>query len=120
MELRHQGIKVSIIEPGAMETEIFAKAAEQGEHDGFAGDPGTQAIYEKAMGQMQEAMADYDLGEPSSVAETIVRALTAKTPKTRYVVGKDARQAEWLRKLPDGARDRALLSSLGIKASAFE
>jgi NAD(P)-dependent dehydrogenase (short-subunit alcohol dehydrogenase family) len=120
MELRHQGVGVSIIEPGAMETEIFAKAADQVEREGFAGGADTQAIYGKALAKMQEAMADTRLGQPSSVAKAIVTALTARSPRTRYVVGRDARQIELLRKLPDRARDRALLSTFGIKASAFE
>jgi hypothetical protein len=39
-----------------------------------------------------------------TAVEAIVEALTAHRPKTRYLIGRDARIDEVLRRLPDGLR----------------
>ena len=44
--------------------------------------------------------------EPEEVAKVVVRALTARRPKTRYLVGQDAKMGALLVKLlPDRLRD---------------
>jgi hypothetical protein len=49
-------------------------------------------------------------------AETVVRAvahaLTAGSPKTRYLVGRDAKIRATIERLPDGLRDRILTKAL--------
>jgi hypothetical protein len=48
---------------------------------------------------------------PEQVAEVICQALTVPHPKTRYLVGPDARFAgRFIRKLPDRMRDRLMSS----------
>jgi hypothetical protein len=42
------------------------------------------------------------------VADAVERALTADRPKTRYVVGPDAKRRARVQRLPDRARDRVL------------
>jgi hypothetical protein len=42
------------------------------------------------------------------VADVVEHALTATTPKTRYVVGPDARKRARVERLPDRLRDRVL------------
>jgi hypothetical protein len=42
------------------------------------------------------------------VAKVVEHALTADPPKTRYLVGPDAKRRARLQKLPDPMRDRLL------------
>ena len=51
--------------------------------------------------------------EPREVAETIAAALTAKRPRARYVVGKDAKlRAPMAAVLPDRVMDRLIARAL--------
>ncbi|MDP3207605.1 MAG: hypothetical protein Q8M65_00515, partial [Rhodoglobus sp.] len=53
--------------------------------------------------------AERDGLDPERVAEAIAHALTAPRPRTRYLVGNDAKLiARLVRHLPDRARDRVL------------
>jgi NAD(P)-dependent dehydrogenase (short-subunit alcohol dehydrogenase family) len=119
MELMHQGVRVSIIEPGALETEIFAKAATAGEQDGYAGDEATQRLYVKAIEASTRALADARPGPVDSAVNAVKKALTARRPEARYVVGRDASQVMMLRHLPQRVRDRMLMSNLGLGPEAF-
>jgi hypothetical protein len=50
---------------------------------------------------------------PEQVAETVGRAVTARWPRTRYVIGRDARvQAALARVLPDSAFDALVRRAL--------
>jgi hypothetical protein len=52
---------------------------------------------------------------PEKVAEAIGHALTAKRPKTRYLVGNDARMTLLMRRLvPDRIRDRLVARAAGL------
>jgi NAD(P)-dependent dehydrogenase (short-subunit alcohol dehydrogenase family) len=119
MELKHQGVAVSIVDPGAMETDIFAKAATAGAEDGFAGGPEAQRVYAGAIESFERAVLGQKFGAPDSVAKVIVKALTDRRPAARYVVGRDARQVSMLRHLPTRIRDRLLMSTLGLRREAF-
>jgi len=46
------------------------------------------------------------------VAEAVEHALTAQRPKTRYVVGRDAKIRAAIERLPDRLRDRVLRRAL--------
>jgi hypothetical protein len=51
----------------------------------------------------------------SRVADAVAHALTARRPKTRYLVGKDARVQRLLaRWVPDRLRDRLVEGMLGV------
>jgi NAD(P)-dependent dehydrogenase (short-subunit alcohol dehydrogenase family) len=119
MELKHQGVAVTIVEPGAMETAIFEKAAASAAADGFAGSAETQRLYAPAIEASTNAMAGTKLAPTDGVVRTVVRALSARSPDARYVVGRDARQLELLRRVPQGLRDRLLMSNVGLKPEAF-
>jgi NAD(P)-dependent dehydrogenase (short-subunit alcohol dehydrogenase family) len=120
MELKHQGVRVSIIEPGALETEIFDKAAEAGRRDGYAGNGDAQRLYGKAIEAMTEVLAQQKTSPVDGVVKAIVRALTERNPASRYVVGRDASQLLMLRKLPEGLRDRLLMSTLRLTPEVFD
>jgi NAD(P)-dependent dehydrogenase (short-subunit alcohol dehydrogenase family) len=120
MELKHQGIKVTIIEPGAMETPIFDKAAASAAADGFAGSKATQRLYERAIAAADESMSGMRMAPVDGLVRTVVKAVSARNPRSRYVVGRDASQLVVLSHLPEGLRDRLLMSNVGLKAGVFE
>jgi hypothetical protein len=52
---------------------------------------------------------------PERVAEVVTHALTAHRPKTRYLVGRDARMLRLLaRVVPDRMRDRLIMRGLRL------
>jgi NAD(P)-dependent dehydrogenase (short-subunit alcohol dehydrogenase family) len=120
MELKHQGVPVTIIEPGAMQTAIFEKAAASGAADGFAGDDATQRLYAPAIERLAELTANQRMAPVDDVVATIVKALASRNPDPRYVVGRDASQLVMLRRIPQGLRDRLLMNTVGLRREAFE
>ena len=119
MELKHQGVGVTIVEPGALQTEIFAKAAARAAAEGWAGSEQTQRLYASALRASQEALAGIKPAPVDGLVRVIVRALSDGRPDTRYVVGRDAKQIVLLRRLPQGLRDRVLMRAVGLSAEAF-
>jgi len=115
MELRGSGIKLSIIEPGSIATLIWEKAI-------IAGDQRMLKMPRHALDLYAERMLAFRAmaketgdrgGPPSLVFKSVHHALTARKPKARYVVGYDARLAEWfLRPLPDRVKDKIILRNL--------
>jgi NAD(P)-dependent dehydrogenase (short-subunit alcohol dehydrogenase family) len=120
MELKHQGVGVTIIEPGAMQTGIFDKAAASAHADGNAGSAETQRVYAPAVEAATEAMARQEAAPVDRVVKAIAKALTARSPDPRYVVGRDAGQLVMLRRFPQGLRDRLLMNNIGLKPGVFE
>lgn len=109
LELRPQGIKVIIIEPGAIATEFSQIAAQ------WSSEP--SAPYQQLAGQVARTMADPEFqrqcSPPSLIAETIARALRSPNPRARYAVGHLAKPMMRLRRF-GGERlyEKAILSIL--------
>jgi NAD(P)-dependent dehydrogenase (short-subunit alcohol dehydrogenase family) len=120
MELKHQGIAVSTIVPGDMETDLFHKADEARQRDGYVGSAETQRIYAQAIEAADQAMASSKKAPVDSAVAIIVKALTTRRPAARYFVGREAKAARVLRHLPTGLRDRLLLWNRGLKPGLFE
>jgi NAD(P)-dependent dehydrogenase (short-subunit alcohol dehydrogenase family) len=101
------GIDVIVIEPGAIRTEWAGIA-----RDGLLQMSGGSAYAELAKRHARMlATADTSslASPPEVVARTIVRAVTARRPKTRYATGGGARTILFLRKiLPDRMFDRLI------------
>jgi hypothetical protein len=55
---------------------------------------------------------------PERVVRAVVHALTARRPKTRYLVGLDARFRVWLELLPDRWRDQLVRRALRLPKKA--
>jgi NAD(P)-dependent dehydrogenase (short-subunit alcohol dehydrogenase family) len=104
LELAPFGIKVVLIEPGAIRTEWGGIAAASAiERSG-------QTAYAKQAAQLARVYATADrpnMGSgPEVVAKSIGRAATVKRPRARYAVGSFAKPIVWSRKLlPDAAMD---------------
>lgn len=107
-ELRPWGIHVIVVEPGSMATDIWDK-----------GDRGAEQLLEKIgpagrerYGEKLEKLREFAAktgergGSPDKVAKVVERALTASKPRTRYLVGPDAKAQVVLETvLPDRAFD---------------
>jgi NAD(P)-dependent dehydrogenase (short-subunit alcohol dehydrogenase family) len=107
-ELRRWKIRVILIQPGAIETEIFQTARTRGREVAKLMPPRARDLY----GQVIESLLQRKGSPPSHalppiyVARAIERALTAKRPRLRYLVGWDMRLGSLLdRLLPDRAID---------------
>ncbi len=114
-ELYSSNVGVSLVEPGAVKTPIWGKAQET------AGAWEIPAELRQEYGRVPAAfaklLADTERRgvTPEQVAATIERALTARRPRARYLVGRDARGMVLAHSLlPTRVFDRVLRRVLGI------
>jgi hypothetical protein len=56
--------------------------------------------------------------DPVNVAKVVEHALTATRPRTRYLVGRDARIQAVVRRVPDRTRDALLARMIGLPKKA--
>jgi NAD(P)-dependent dehydrogenase (short-subunit alcohol dehydrogenase family) len=114
VELRPWRIRVSIIEPGAVATPIWERSVAAAEESLKNLPPRVQELYGPVLTMMREsAMKSARDGIPAAtVARAVVHALTARRPKTRYVMGQGARALLVLERLPDGWRDWLIARNL--------
>jgi NAD(P)-dependent dehydrogenase (short-subunit alcohol dehydrogenase family) len=116
-ELAPWGIDVALIEPGSIATEIWAKG-EAGAQEAIAQlSPRGHELYDRQLTAVRKMSAKTGSRgiKPERVAKVVGNALTARRPRTRYVVGPDAHaQLALKRLLPDRLLDRALARALGI------
>jgi NAD(P)-dependent dehydrogenase (short-subunit alcohol dehydrogenase family) len=110
VELRPDGISVSIVEPGTIATPIWSKPQPVADALGEAGLAryGARLQAFRAIAAARSAKA----APVESVAEAIEHALGASRPRTRYLVGRDARLRATVERLPDRFRDRVLERAL--------
>lgn len=117
MELAHAGVRVSLVEPGVVDTPIWEKS--------------NKSIEEMINNLPEEARERYrpmidavkagtersrrSAVSPERVARAVYHALSATRPRTRYIVGRDA----WLmirivNRFPDRLRDWVFRVALGL------
>jgi NAD(P)-dependent dehydrogenase (short-subunit alcohol dehydrogenase family) len=109
VELRPFGIHVSIVEPGTIKTPIWTRsAARADELIEQLQDGRLEQLYGDRITRFRQlAMKRGAAGAPAdAVAEVVVDALTADRPRTRYLVGRDAKLRAGFERLPDRLRDR--------------
>jgi NAD(P)-dependent dehydrogenase (short-subunit alcohol dehydrogenase family) len=114
VELAHWGIPVVVIEPGAFETEIFAKAATAAQKAAAALPSQQLALYRPQQEAVDAAMGAMKLSPPSMLADSIVRAVTTSRPKPRYTVGPDVRLLGLASRLPLRLRDSLVRRLTGL------
>lgn len=115
LELAPEGLHVAVVEPGQIRTPIWTKGlaafdtiASRLPADGLE----RYGARLRVLRWMVERAPEH-AAPPERVAEAVVHALTAETPRTRYVVGRDARLRFWLsRLLPDRLMDAVVLRAL--------
>lgn len=114
-EMAPFGVGVSIIEPGSVSTPIWDKAEADAETARASLGDAVNDLYSERLDGLQ-ALARKTAAAgvpPEDVAKAVSHALTAERPKTRYVVGRDARgQLAAKAVLPDRALDRLVARML--------
>jgi NAD(P)-dependent dehydrogenase (short-subunit alcohol dehydrogenase family) len=109
VELRPFGIHVSIVEPGTIKSQIWTRsAARADELVETLQDGRLDELYGDRIAAFRRiAMERGAAGAPAeTVAKVVEEALTATRPRTRYLVGRDARLRAGFEHLPDRLRDR--------------
>jgi NAD(P)-dependent dehydrogenase (short-subunit alcohol dehydrogenase family) len=114
IELLPWRIPVVVVVPGAVRTEIFAKAGVAAEAAMAAAGPDQVALYQQHLEALGTAMSKQKMAPPETVAETIARAVAAPHPKRRYLANSDVRQYMLLARLPAPLRERLLRRVLGL------
>jgi NAD(P)-dependent dehydrogenase (short-subunit alcohol dehydrogenase family) len=106
IELAPFRIRVAIVEPGTIATPIWSKP--QRRVDEFP--PEAAELYGARVEKFRRLAAERSAAAvpASEVAKAVEHALTSPKPRTRYVVGPDAKRRARVEKLPDRLRDRVL------------
>lgn len=116
-ELRPWNIGVSIVEPGSIATPIWEKGRAAADELEDQLPQAARELYGDAIDAMRRAVDKRAAAgiPPGEVAKAVEHALTAKRPKTRYLVGMDARLPAVLAKVvPDRTRDGLIARNLGL------
>jgi NAD(P)-dependent dehydrogenase (short-subunit alcohol dehydrogenase family) len=118
MELRPWNIQVSIVEPGYIQTPIINKSLAATEDLRAQLPPEAEQLYGPSIRAVDDATRR-DAAQADSTAvvvKAVVHALSARHPRTRYVVGAhSAFQINLGRALPDRWRDALIARHLGLK-----
>lgn len=115
-ELRPWGLRVAIVEPGSIDTPIW----ERGQREATeieAKSPKTDLLYGAAIEKFRKVIQDTaERGiPPEKVAKAIAHALESSRPRTRYLVGLDAKvQARLKPLIPTPLFDRIVARTLGL------
>jgi NAD(P)-dependent dehydrogenase (short-subunit alcohol dehydrogenase family) len=119
MELYASGISVSVVEAGAVATPIWQKSLTEAGDLRQQAAPESYALYANLITGMQHEAAESmrKAIPPAEVVKAVEHALTARRPKTRYLVGKDVRLWLLLNLLPDRWRDWLILKHLNALSS---
>jgi len=116
LELAPFGIRVVMVEPGAVKTKFWERGAAAAEAMLEHVPPERLALYRGVL----ERFRSYVLktvetaASADRVAATIERALVSPKPRARYLVGADARLQLVLARLPEPVRDAMVRNALGL------
>lgn len=113
-EVAPHGVQVVVIEPGAVRTEMLGRAI-AGAHDLLAAmTPEQRHRYGGLVHAVNaQAEASNKSGLPAEAAAAVIaKAITARKPRTRYTVGREAAFLPVMRLLPDRLLDRIFAAAL--------
>lgn len=115
-ELRPWGLKVSIVEPGSIDTPIWERGQRTAEEI-EAKSPRTSLLYGAAIEKFRKVIEETaERGiPPEKVAKAISHALESNRPRSRYLVGLDAKvQAKLKPLIPTPLFDRIVARQLNL------
>jgi NAD(P)-dependent dehydrogenase (short-subunit alcohol dehydrogenase family) len=108
LEVRRWGIRVVIVEPGSIDTDLWRNAEAQFDAGVAAMEEGQRQLYSGLLTGVRKLIRTTAkrAAPVDKVVAAVVEAVTAERPRTRYVVGADARGQLLLKAaLPDRAYD---------------
>lgn len=112
LEARPFGIEVVLIEPGSYRTDIFERNRRVAKRALEPSSPYAER-YRRFQKVVDRSIAR--AGDPREVALAIVRAATARKPRARYVLGRDAKLELFVRRLlPLRTFENILISETGF------
>src|SRR5215207_575663 len=117
LELRPWRLPVVLIEPSAIDTDMWRGAEEDVEATIAAMTDEQRRLYAgtlEAARRTTRRMAK-SAAPVATVVRTICEALTTARPRPRYLVGRDAKGTPLLEALPDRARDALLTRVMGLE-----
>jgi NAD(P)-dependent dehydrogenase (short-subunit alcohol dehydrogenase family) len=113
LELRRWGIHVAIIEPGRIDTPIWNTSIERAERNLDAAPPELEERYGPLLRSARaRATLTAGPGPMQEAVDAVVHALTAKRPRVRYLIGRDARRRLLVERLPVRLRDWLIAKQL--------
>ena len=116
-EVRPWGVSVSLVEPGAVQSEIWERSRTHAEATLSQTRPEQLALYRIQLEKLRDLTIKVQRRAiPAiAVAKVVAQALTATRPKTRYLVGYDAKFRAFLKFwLSDRMQDAVLEWFLGL------
>jgi NAD(P)-dependent dehydrogenase (short-subunit alcohol dehydrogenase family) len=113
-EVEPLGVKVIVVEPGAVTTEMLGRVAVTGERIVSGMTTEQHRRYATLMHSIiSQAQAAIPKGVPAEEAGRVIAdAITSNRPRTRYTVGRQAAMLPLLAILPDRMLDRILAAAL--------
>jgi NAD(P)-dependent dehydrogenase (short-subunit alcohol dehydrogenase family) len=114
-ELKPWGIEVVVVEPGGVVTPIWDRGTDTANRILEEAPPEAEQLYGPLIESMRAQVAEITANgmQPSEIAEVVHTALTKSRPKTRYLVGSEAKQrARAAAILPDRVFDRLIARTL--------
>jgi short-subunit dehydrogenase len=115
-ELHGEDIHVAVVEPGGVKTPIWEKGVTTANDIEASMPPEGRERYgaiTRAIRKQVEQIATKSGMEPSVVADAIVHAITSSRPRTRYMLGRDAK-VRWAiaKRVPDRWFDALIARAL--------
>jgi NAD(P)-dependent dehydrogenase (short-subunit alcohol dehydrogenase family) len=113
-ELAPHGVHVSVVEPGAVRTEMLGRAVASAREQLATMTPEQRRRYGGLVSAVNaQAESSTKSGVPAEAAAAVIaKAITARKPRTRYTVGREAALITLVRLLPDRLLDRILAAAL--------
>lgn len=113
-EVEPLGMKIIVVEPGAVKTEMLGRVGITGERIITGMNPEQRGRYATLMHAIiSQAQAAIPKGAtPEAAGRVIADAINSRRPRTRYTVGREAAMMPLLALLPDRLLDRIFAAAL--------
>jgi len=115
-ELKPWGIEVSLLEPGAIATDIWQKGQRDADEAERGWTPEAVEHYGPLIAALRKAaaMSERRASPTDVVTRAVVHAFSASRPRTRYRMGRDSGVQKVISMLPDRWADAVLMKALGL------
>lgn len=120
LEMAPLGVKVVAVAPGAIRTPLLQRSMNQFEVAADQLSPELQPAYGDHLRAFGKIASSFDRNAiaPERAAATLLRAVSARRPRTRYLIGADARLLALLkRNLPDSMMDGLVRWLIGFPST---